>query len=737
MRSGVVTSLLVSLLTGVVADQRLPPSPCPRIFSYEGETVDWDRWYGEVSVETDVPLTGLRLDVWLSRPAVALRHNWDGNVTTLDNRRFTILDLYKRIEPGPPTSARIVVKFDENKEVPLLRAIEFNGRRICGDEVDTFDIAAVRPLTVRPLPPAYYEDTAVGGGTQRGSVAAGPDYYPEIITSSNSKYDFDRTTRRPYEAPVTQRVSGGNRRPTPVLDTYDTRRRPAARPQEETLTTYDRTRDRPQHEIEPVVRTPVSSSREPSGSLGASGAARRPVGLRPHVHSPSEISPAEETLSYDVTEVRSPPRKQESGGTRTSARDPAIDVRFDAEVQPLSGHSAHAPPSIVTSSNAARPPIRQDDTSTPGQRESGTRVPATRDPGNSGNAPGHSVNLRPGDSGQTPGRTGQNPGHSGQVPGHSKEKVNVGYSSNKFDSYNGERNRPVESARPSSTHRPQSNSWKHGDTEDGHECGRTLAVAPLVTHGQGTARGQWPWHAALYQNKGADLKYICGGTLISPKFVITAAHCVTRATTGRAVDPDSILAYLGKYHLHRWTNEEGVQQGKVVAIHVHPDFNTSDFRGDVALLEFSSPLSYSQFVRPICLWDSKGGSDLRYVIGEEGYVVGWGYNEHNELTEQLRLATMPIVEQRICLRSYPEFFSRFTNDKTFCAGFKNGTSACNGDSGGGLVLPRERGSSKTWYLRGLVSNSVAQESQRVCNTDHYVVFTDLAKYGAWIDSYVQ
>jgi hypothetical protein len=64
------------------------------------------------------------------------------------------------------------------------------------------------------------------------------------------------------------------------------------------------------------------------------------------------------------------------------------------------------------------------------------------------------------------------------------------------------------------------------------ECGRvSVQPAPLITHGQKTARGQFPWHAALYQSKDIHLKYICGGSLIGPKTILTGtgsleSHCM-------------------------------------------------------------------------------------------------------------------------------------------------------------------------------------------------------------------
>lgn len=59
---------------------------------------------------------------------------------------------------------------------------------------------------------------------------------------------------------------------------------------------------------------------------------------------------------------------------------------------------------------------------------------------------------------------------------------------------------------------------------------------------------------------------------------------------------------------------------------------------------------------------------------------------------------------------------------------------CNGDSGGGLVFPKQGSNPQNpiWVLRGLVSISVALQNQFKCDAAHYVVFTDVAKYLDWI-----
>ena len=63
---------------------------------------------------------------------------------------------------------------------------------------------------------------------------------------------------------------------------------------------------------------------------------------------------------------------------------------------------------------------------------------------------------------------------------------------------------------------------------------------------------------------------------------------------------------------------------------------------------------------------------MKFFFFSNYQVVGWGFDEHKMLTEELRQAKMPVVEQKTCLWSYPDFYPQFTSNMTYCAGFKNG-----------------------------------------------------------------
>lgn len=269
---------------------------------------------------------------------------------------------------------------------------------------------------------------------------------------------------------------------------------------------------------------------------------------------------------------------------------------------------------------------------------------------------------------------------------------------------------------------------------DSAVCGTVVKnPKPLITYGQVAQEGQFPWHAALYHSQGIDLSYVCGASLISLNHLLTVAHCVTKKKSQSVINPDNLVVYLGKFYLRVWRTP-GLQDKRVEKIFVHPKYVPHNFSNDVAVLKLTEPAHLTNFVRPICLWE--GPSQLELIVKKVGTVVGWGFDETGKVTEQLTKAHMPVVSQETCIYSFPDFYSRFTNSNTFCAGFINGTSVCNGDSGGGLVFPKPGSdrSNPVWQIRGLVSLSVATRDHFKCDSTHYAVFTDVAKYLDFINN---
>lgn len=139
---------------------------------------------------------------------------------------------------------------------------------------------------------------------------------------------------------------------------------------------------------------------------------------------------------------------------------------------------------------------------------------------------------------------------------------------------------------------------------------------PLIISGEESYPGQFPWHAALYISTGSELKYICGGSLISKTAILTAAHYVTIERTSNPINSESLLIYLGKFNLKKWTGPE--EDVKVSEIIVNPKFNYDRFYSDVAIIKLKSEVRITDYIRPVCLWNTN--TDLKNIVNKTGNV---------------------------------------------------------------------------------------------------------------------
>ena len=98
-------------------------------------------------------------------------------------------------------------------------------------------------------------------------------------------------------------------------------------------------------------------------------------------------------------------------------------------------------------------------------------------------------------------------------------------------------------------------------------------------------------------------------------------------------------------------------------------------------MQLASEVKYGEYIRPICYLIR--GLNAVPPPGTYGKVPGYGYTENHEISETLQYANFPVIHPDVCARS----FRKPPPLKTFCAGYKNGTSVCQGDSGSGMVFP--------------------------------------------------
>ena len=245
-----------------------------------------------------------------------------------------------------------------------------------------------------------------------------------------------------------------------------------------------------------------------------------------------------------------------------------------------------------------------------------------------------------------------------------------------------------------------------------------------MINGKHSAYGAWPWLASIYiRGPGSNdpFQLRCGGTLVSKRWVITAAHCVYRYHYNKKL----IQVKLGDHYrnikdLHEETfelddNEDIVFGGNGHAKVYHPQRANND----IALMKLNRDVNFNSFVRPICLLKSRYHDVNLTTPGSRATVVGWGlYTEQSSSPSLVpREITVSILENTRCNK---QTIGQSLTENMICAkGTK--TDACIGDSGGPLMCQAE---DNRFSLCGIVS--FGKDSK--CNPDGYGGYTRTFKF---------
>nr|XP_020455793.1 transmembrane protease serine 13-like [Monopterus albus] len=215
------------------------------------------------------------------------------------------------------------------------------------------------------------------------------------------------------------------------------------------------------------------------------------------------------------------------------------------------------------------------------------------------------------------------------------------------------------------------------------DCGQQKSSSRIIG-GTVAKIGRWPWQVSLHFRS----THVCGGVLIAPDFVVTAAHCFP-----------SLLDLV----VSQWKVYAGVvsqvklpQPYLVKKILLNTNFNNNTKDADIALLKLSSPVVFDDKAQPACLpiFNQQFNEGTTCWTTGFGTTVAGTYTASNDLME----VNVNIIDTQECNK--PHIYGGAVTKSMLCAGdLKGGKDSCQGDSGGPLVCMQDN----RWYLVGITS----------------------------------
>ncbi|NXX79448.1 TMPS2 protease, partial [Urocolius indicus] len=216
------------------------------------------------------------------------------------------------------------------------------------------------------------------------------------------------------------------------------------------------------------------------------------------------------------------------------------------------------------------------------------------------------------------------------------------------------------------------------------ECGvstKSVSAMNRIVGGTVATLGQWPWQVSLH----VQGTHVCGGSIITPQWIVTAAHCVE----GQLSEAYRWKVYAGILNQGEMLLGTGYKVQLVIS---HPDYDTDSKDNDVALMKLETPLSFTDTVQPVCL----PNPGMMFQTNQECWISGWGAEyQGGKTSNNLNYAMVQLIEYSTC--NSVSVYNGMVLPTMICAGYlEGGVDSCQGDSGGPLVTKKN----SVWWLVG-------------------------------------
>lgn len=235
--------------------------------------------------------------------------------------------------------------------------------------------------------------------------------------------------------------------------------------------------------------------------------------------------------------------------------------------------------------------------------------------------------------------------------------------------------------------RASSGGQRSGASFPGKQAGDRPDLA--IVGGNETSGENYPWQVEITEN-GFE---VCGGTLVHPFLILTAAHCVVDDFGAFYYQRFGITTNL--YAGRTSSTSGGTDLGEIFSAWVAPDYNAASHNNDYAFItlrdQWTGPTLKLPGAREGAIWKT----------GTKAVVTGYGDTaDGGSGSPVLKELVAPVLSDNVC-GSNQSYGSGFNPDTMLCAGYTSGgQDACQGDSGGPLQAPIEGGG---YRLIGIVS----------------------------------
>jgi len=251
--------------------------------------------------------------------------------------------------------------------------------------------------------------------------------------------------------------------------------------------------------------------------------------------------------------------------------------------------------------------------------------------------------------------------------------------------------------------------------------------------------GEWPHMCAVLHEKPVEQEagysgepetvnlYQCGGSLIAPGVLLTAAHCVDKFRQ----NPTELKIRCGEWDTQHQTEPYPHQDRQVSNLAIHPEFDGRNLQNDFAVLHVSEDFVLDQHLDTVCLPDANEIFDSTTC-----FATGWGKDQFGAAGQYqvvLKEIGLPVVNQAVCqdkLRTTRLGQKYKLHDSFLCAGGVAGKDTCKGDGGSPLVCPSKY-DPNTYVQAGIVAWGIGCGENGVPG-----VYADVSKATCWIDQQI-